>query len=361
MVYNNSQKHLMERIVTKIQLKLLDIPDISEQEWQDLLSLRTEFRKEANPGDPISSFETQRIELSSVREWQNLVQYWLIYDEQDTAVGIFVTVHPKPEHPDYETNKNILWINLYVGEAYRRQGIATQVLPKVVEQAQKFGANFIQSGTEIEIGWAFAESLGAEKALNERVSRMVMADTDWDMLQGWVDAGKARNPDVEIIRIERLPSEEDIEAYCQLITDLDEVIPFEDMEDEKYTLTVEELRKSTQRTIDRGHMYVALYAKDKDGSLMGMTGMFHEADVDTMGHVGLTGVLPKYQGRGLGKYLKALMSYDLRDNYPKVVFVDTENAESNAPMLSINERMNFKPHKNWLAYKVAVEDLMVKA
>lgn len=346
--------------MTKIRVELLDIPDISEQEWQDLLSLRTESRKEGNPGDPVSSFETQRIELSSAREWQDSVQFRLLYNEQDTCVGLFVTVHPKPEHPDYETNKNILWVYVYVAKAYRRQGIAKQVLPKIVEQARESGANFIQAGTEIQGGWTFAESLDAKVALTERVSRMAMADVDWDMLQGWVDKGKSRNPDIEIVRIERLPPEEDIETYCQLITDLDKTIPLEDMEEEHYTLTVEELHKSNQRAIDSGHMYVVLYAKDKDGALMGMTGLFHEADVDTMGQVGLTGVLPKYQGRGLGKYLKALVTYDLRDNFPKVEFVNTDNAESNAPMLSINERMNFKPHKTWIAYKIAVEDLAAK-
>lgn len=346
--------------MTEIRVKLLDIPNISKQEWYELISIRTESRKEAHPDDPVSSFETQKIELSSVEEWQNLVQFYLLYGEQDTCVGLLMTEYPKPEHPDYETNKNAFWIELYVRETYRRQGIATRMLPNIVEKAQKVGAKFIQSGTELENGWAFAESLGAQKALNERVIRMAMADTDWDMLQAWVEQGKVRNPDVEIVRIERLPPEDDIDAYCQLITDLNGTVPLEDIEDEKYTLTVEELRRSNQRAIDEGHMDVVLYAKDKDGSLMGMTNIFHLGDVDTVSYVGLTGVLSKYQGRGLGKYLKALMSYDLRDNFPKVQFVNTDIAESNAPMLSINERMNFKPYKNWIAYKIAVEDLAGK-
>lgn len=343
-----------------IELKYLNIPDISEDEWHELLTIRTEHQKETDPSDPVKSFKTQRIELSSIKELQNLIEIWLLVDEQDRTVGYFETFFPKTEHPDYETNKNVLWIDVYVREAYRRQGIATQVLAKAIERARELGANYIQSGTELEHGWAFATSFGAEKALNERVSRMAMAEVDWDMLDRWLEDGKKRNPDVELIRFDRLPVEEDIAAYCDLITALDNELPLEDMEDEKYTLTVEELRKSNQRTVDRGHKYVVFYAKDSDGSLMGMTGLFHVADIDTIAYVGLTGVMPKYQGRGLGKYLKARMNYDLRENFPKVEYVNTDNAESNAPMLSINERMNFKPHKNWIVYKIAVDELATK-
>jgi len=340
-----------------IRMELLDLPDVSEQKWDDLITILLENSQEANPGDPLVSRQTKKVELSSIRDWQDKVEFWLAYDTEETLVALFGLAHPKPEHPDYETNKNILWIDLYVRQPYRRQGIATQILPTLIERATHYGATVIQNGTSIKHGWTYAEALGAQKALNERVSRMVMAETDWAMLDRWIDDGKKRNPDVEIIRSERLPPEEDIEAFCDLVTQLDRTVPLEDAEEENYTLTVEELRKSNQRTIDRGNMYVCLYAKDSDGALMGMTGMFHAADIETISYVGLTGVLEKYQGRGLGKYLKALMSYDLRENFPKVEFVNTDNAESNAPMLSINERMGFKPHKSWIAYKITVEDL----
>jgi hypothetical protein len=37
------------------------------------------------------------------------------------------------------------------------------------------------------------------------------------------------------------------------------------------------------------------------------------------------------------------MALHLRENYPGVERIDTENAGSNAPMLSINIEMGFKP------------------
>jgi hypothetical protein len=56
-----------------------------------------------------------------------------------------------------------------------------------------------------------------------------------------------------------------------------------------------------------------------------------------------TGVDPKHRNKGLGRWVKAAMALKLRDEYPQVQRIDTENAGSNQPMLSINIEMGFKP------------------
>ncbi len=73
---------------------------------------------------------------------------------------------------------------------------------------------------------------------------------------------------------------------------------------------------------------------------------------------GLTGVRPKFRGRGLGKWLKALMIVYIKENYPKVERIITGNAESNEAMLSINDRMGFKKYKGGEGYKFQTEDLV---
>jgi GNAT superfamily N-acetyltransferase len=56
-----------------------------------------------------------------------------------------------------------------------------------------------------------------------------------------------------------------------------------------------------------------------------------------------TGVDPKHRNQGLGRWIKAAMALKLRDGYPQVRRIDTENAGSNEPMLNINIEMGFKP------------------
>ena len=74
----------------------------------------------------------------------------------------------------------------------------------------------------------------------------------------------------------------------------------------------------------------------------------------------LTGVRPEFRGRGLGKWLKGKMILHIKETYPKAQRIITGNAESNAPMLSINERMGFKKYKGAEGYKFQTEELAKK-
>jgi GNAT superfamily N-acetyltransferase len=71
----------------------------------------------------------------------------------------------------------------------------------------------------------------------------------------------------------------------------------------------------------------------------------------------LTGVRQAYRGRGLGKWLKAEMLFFIRSEYPDARFVDTGNADHNAPMLSINQRMGFENLLSQTFFEFDVGDL----
>jgi hypothetical protein len=54
------------------------------------------------------------------------------------------------------------------------------------------------------------------------------------------------------------------------------------------------------------------------------------------------------------------MMLDLREKYLDVKVIDTDNFNSNRPMLAINERMGFKLFEQYIFYKIRVEDLAAK-
>ena len=61
--------------------------------------------------------------------------------------------------------------------------------------------------------------------------------------------------------------------------------------------------------------------------------------------------------RGLGKWLKAAMLLHVRNLYPKVEVVVTENAGSNAPMLAINTKIGFRQYRAGAEYQITREKL----
>lgn len=338
----------------------LDIPKMTEQQWHDLLNARTEFIVESRPDDPAPSHEDQRQFLSKIPELRDHVVFWLLYDDDSNCVGFCSIQHPKPGNPDYEANKDRIYVEPVVHAPYRRQGVGTQLLPLIVNYAQKVRVSWIQWDTKFESGFRFSEKIGATEAGRQRTNRLTVAQIDWDMMQRWVDEGQSRNPDVELIRFVNLPAPSLIDPFCDLVTDINRLQPRDEVEGIHFTLTPEELEKETKGLEERKIERVVFCTRETDHTLSGMTDMFYSETKPTQARVRLTGVRREFQGRGLGKYLKAAMLLDMRAYYPEVEFVDTDNFNSNRPMLSINDRMGFKLFEQYVFYKISVHDLAAK-
>ena len=66
----------------------------------------------------------------------------------------------------------------------------------------------------------------------------------------------------------------------------------------------------------------------------------------------LTGVQRDKRGLGLAKGLKAAMLRTIRTQFPAILKVVTYNAQSNAAMLAINNRLGFTVHRHYGTYQI---------
>lgn len=344
----------------KIHPHLLDIPKMSEQQWNDLLNARTEFIVEYRPGEPGPSHQVQREFISQIPELRDHVAFWLLYDDNAHCVGYCTISHPKPENPDYAANKDRIYVEPVVLARYRRQGVGTQLLPLIVNHAQKVGATWIQWDTKFESGFRFSEKIGATEVGRQRTNRLTVDQLNWEMMQRWVDESRSHHPDVELVRFVNLPVPGLIDPICDLITDINRNQPRDDLEGMSFTLTSEEFISENKRLKERKIERVIICTREPDDTLSGMTDMFYSEAKPTHANVSLTGVRREYQNRGLGKWLKAAMMLDMRERYPNVRFVDTDNFNNNRPMLNINDRMGFELFEQFVFYKVRLHDLAAK-
>jgi mycothiol synthase len=335
----------------------LDIPNITGQQWADLLAAMTEFIIEGNPEEPVASHAELRQFLSQIPEQRDRVVFWLVYDGEDHLVGYFTMHHPKLESPDYDSNKDRIYAEPVVLAPYRRQGVGTQLLPLYVNYAQKVGATWIEWDTKFESGFRFSEKIGAIQAGQQRTNRLAVAEVDWDMMQRWVDQGQAKNPEVNLMRVVDMPAPDLLSALCDLHAEINRLQPSDDVEGIMYTLTPEEFLKEAKRLEAQKVERVILCTRQPDGTLSGLTNMYFHQTKPTHAEIHLTGVRREFQNHGLGKWLKATMMLDMRDRHPEVKFLDTQNFNNNRPMMHINDRMSFKLFEQYVFYKMKVADL----
>jgi GNAT superfamily N-acetyltransferase len=120
--------------------------------------------------------------------------------------------------------------------------------------------------------------------------------------------------------------------------------PREDYVEEEETMTPEMWRDIETKMIARGREILTYVARHKSsGQFAGYTNVGYKNLQPDLVEQWDTGVDPAHRNLGLGRWVKAAMALHLRENYPGVERIDTENAGSNAPMLSINVEMGFKP------------------
>jgi RimJ/RimL family protein N-acetyltransferase len=78
----------------------------------------------------------------------------------------------------------------------------------------------------------------------------------------------------------------------------------------------------------------------------GVIGAFTELRVSrgsTLGFTDDTGTLAAHRGQGLARAVKLESLRRLRDDHPELTVVSTSNAEENAVMRHVNERVGFRP------------------
>jgi GNAT superfamily N-acetyltransferase len=71
-----------------------------------------------------------------------------------------------------------------------------------------------------------------------------------------------------------------------------------------------------------------------------------------------TGVFPRFRGHGLGRWLKAAMIDRILAERPEVQYIRTSNANSNAPMLRINEEMGFRTYYSACVWQIETDTLL---
>ena len=309
-------------------------------------------RAESEPDNPPTSLEAS---IVNAKGWKliesNQIEVWQVYLEDKIVSELFLVVNSD------KNNTHIFTIHLHTLQGFRRKGYAKLLLPKVLDFASKHKRRLVQVYTSSRIpeGKEFAEYLGAHRGLDESVNQLVLAKLDNGLVKSWLNKAKSTEENFEMGFWGNVYPEEEIQAICDLI-DVMNTAPKDDLDLKDYVTTPKRLREIEASMKARADERRVLYVRHKaSGELAGYTETFWEPETPDVIHQGGTGVVPKYRGNGLGKWLKAAMLQQLAEECPDTKYIRTGNAASNEHMLAINHQLGFELYESVIFWQIEVD------
>jgi mycothiol synthase len=310
-------------------------------------------RQEHVPDDPPRSLEST---IKNAKSWKLFekakFEVWHLWEGDDIIAELFIEV------AFLEENRHLMEVDLEVFAPYRRQGYAKGLLPKIIEAAQQYERTLVISPTisTVPAGGVFAQRLGATKGMETHTNQLVLSEVNPARLEDWVEQAKTTARAFELGWWGNTYPEEDIAEIARLMEVMN-TQPRDDLEMEDWKVEPERLRQGEAYNKARGVERRVLYARHKNGELAAFTETYWDPENPENLRQGDTGVIPKYRGHGLGKWLKAAMIQKVLAERPIVKRIRTGNADSNAGMLAINNALGFKPYIAGTVWQIEIETL----
>lgn len=308
-------------------------------EWSDELAadinaFENAWRVAADPEIPPMPVSMTRAHFS-LR--QSPLRVVTARDDAGSVVGT-AWIEMNDHHPDFAFSL------IAVAPARRRQGIATSLLAAVVEVLEPHRAQLLlgsdDTGTSED---AFAASLGATVANRAHINRLLIADVDRDEMQRWV-ANRHDDYVLEWVTPDGPYPDSALDDMARLRGVLLNDAPMDDIPVAHRTVSHEELRADEARMAGYNRVRWTLIARHvPSGTPVGYTEVFVDNNDPRTMYQGATAVDGEHRGFALGRQLKAAMFHRVINDCPDVTSIRTFNADSNTPMLAVNNAMGFTP------------------
>lgn len=332
------------------RIEPFDAAGASDDELRPVHDLFVEIDLEERPDEPPIPFEELCDDVRHVPAHQ-VNRYWLLRGG-DGRVHAVSGLH----YALVDENKDQAFVHAMVRRDDRRQGLACRVLQPALAEARAQGRTTIGlEALEDSPGITFLAAMGAEQKRIWRESDMPTKGIDRALLQSWVDRAPERAGDYELIAWDHQTPKEHLVAFSDL-TNVMNTAPKEDVEEEDWITTPEQLSDREQKRLERGGEWWTVVARHKpSGSFAGYSQLYFARWRPWLAWQGDTGVDPGHRDHGLGRWLKATIALRLLDERPAVETVRTWNAGSNEPMLKINVTMGFAPKLYWTEWRAPLD------
>jgi mycothiol synthase len=332
--------------------KRISYPTLPEADCLRLSDFFTAFRAEVQPENPLIPFEEW------LQRWRNPAKHAVSVDivlEDARVVAGTVSADWSSDDTD---NPETCWGYLMVAPDFRGRGFGSILLRRLLEEIASLGKSkfFVETYDSIPAGEVFAQKLGAKRGLEQNTNRLLLADLNRE----YVTRSLARAPTdlFELGMFDGIYPDDQLEALCELFTVMN-AAPHGKLEVNDEKITPEQLRQSLEHERTVGIKRCLIFARDRaTRRYAGFTEVEWMLSRPQVMVQNGTAVHADFRGHGLGAWLKAAMIERILRDHPEADQVRTSNAESNAPMVKINDALGFKLFLRRVVWQVDVQETL---
>jgi GNAT superfamily N-acetyltransferase len=321
-----------------IRIVPFDPHTASDELWAAFNETRHAIAREFWPDEPILDDAETRREVQTINP---MVEFrrWVAMEGEEVA-GSIRAAFRRPGTPHEQDHARFLWASGGVRASSRRRGIGTLLLREVHRLMHALDKTVLTMSAQTEPGHAFIKYLGAVEKHCTVEQRAVFADLDWPVLRQWENGASAQGLIWERYA-GRVPRDV-LVALLPVFTKLFGDVPLGGLETGpiRWEMNGYDLWYETLERIGGAHHLVLLRAPD--GSVAGLSEAGWDIRAPSIVRQQLTAVARQWRGRGVGRALKAAMLRQVHEAHPAATVIGTNNAEVNAPILSINARVGFR-------------------
>lgn len=242
---------------------------------------------------------------------------------------------------DYD-NLDLAWFSVLVAPPCRRRGHGLAILRRLEAQAAEMGRTLLGiDGWDNAATAGFASAAGYERRSSAVRRVLLLAEAP--------DPGPVRAEaldlagDYELLRIDGYTPDDLLPALVTLTEAINDA-PLDDLEYEDEVYSVERIRAYERAQIAAGFRFRRILARHRTtGELAAHTVAEVDAEQPAVAHQHDTSVVRAHRGHRLGLLLKSEMMLWLADEEPQLERIYTYNAESNAHMIGVNDRLGYRP------------------
>ncbi|HEX3509141.1 MAG TPA: GNAT family N-acetyltransferase, partial [Candidatus Dormibacteraeota bacterium] len=237
----------------------------SREFWSRYHAYRRVRHAESRPGDPLKPDELVEIAMKHVNPFE--IQYRYEIASDGLMLSDFFAATIKPGSPEYESNKQFMWVTASVHPDHRRRGIGRSWIPLTLDLMERHGCTTLTMATHEDSGHNFLKWLGAEGKSAGAENRLQLADVDWEMLKRWAVDGAAQSPTTRLEVYDGHLPQAMWEEYCPQLSALLNAMPWDDLDHGDIVVTSAQLADWYSRLDEEGGSDHTMITREPDGSI----------------------------------------------------------------------------------------------